>query len=234
MRRTKNIFDFLITEAEVNPLFINQIKKESSLPCSANTGELLEALALEASLCSRCGLRRSANQVVFGSGHPSARLMMVGEGPGAEEDIQGLPFVGAAGKLLTRILDAAGINRDEVYITNVVKCRPPANRLPQKDEVDLCVSYLLRQIELLKPQIIVCLGSLSTQVLVDPKARITQVRGKWYERGGARVMPTFHPAALLRDAAKKRPVWEDFKQIRDAYRLISERGEPNGQGTGSR
>jgi DNA polymerase len=146
--------------------------------------------------------------------------MLVGEGPGSEEDRQGIPFVGAAGQLLNRILEAADIERSEVYIANVVKCRPPGNRLPQRNEVAACLPFLLRQIEIVSPKILVCLGSLATQALISPESRVSSVRGIWHARGEIRIMPTFHPAALLRDPAKKRPVWEDMKQVRDAYRQI--------------
>lgn len=188
----------------------------------------LSVLAERASACSICGLRQTASSVVFGEGHSKAGLMFVGEGPGAEEDKQGRPFVGPAGQLLDRILEAAQISRQEVYIANVVKCRPPGNRLPDRDEVEACLPYLWQQIALIKPKIIVCLGSLATQSLVDPKAKITQVRGSWFERDGIRIMPTFHPAALLRDPSRKRPVWEDMKKVREAYRRSeSERGRAN-------
>lgn len=156
--------------------------------------------------------------MVVSRGNYESGVMLVGEGPGAQEDQQGEPFVGKAGQLLDRILEAAGFKRDEVYITNVVKCRPPGNRLPTAQEAAACYPFLAEQIRLISPRIIVCLGALATQTLIDPAARITKVRGRWSERFGARVMPTFHPAALLRDSSKKRPVWEDFQKIRDAYR----------------
>jgi len=178
------------------------------------------ALKQEALTCQRCRLRQGATQVVFGVGNPQAVLMMVGEGPGADEDRQGIPFVGRAGQLLDKILAAAEIRREDIYITNVVKCRPPQNRMPQEDEVAACVPFLKRQIELIKPKIIVCLGALATQTIIAPEARVSVVRGRWFERFNARVMATFHPAALLRDVSKKRPVWEDMKKIRDIYRTL--------------
>ncbi|MDW7684319.1 MAG: uracil-DNA glycosylase [Bacillota bacterium] len=180
----------------------------------------LKELAGEARQCSRCSLRSQAQQVVFGEGNPAADLMFVGEGPGAAEDEQGLPFVGEAGQLLNKILAAAQIRREEVYIANVVKCRPPENRTPQKEEVESCLPYLLRQIDCVRPRIIVCLGALATQALLGGEARVTKVRGRWHNREGIQVMPTFHPAALLRDPAKKKPVWEDIQKVRDAYRLL--------------
>ncbi|MBC9783659.1 uracil-DNA glycosylase [Heliobacterium chlorum] len=167
--------------------------------------------------CRACPLREGCNQVVFGEGNPEARLMLVGEGPGADEDRLGSPFVGAAGQLLNKILDAGRFPRNEVYICNVVKCRPPSNRLPLPNEVKACLPHLERQIELINPEIIICLGALATQVLVDPKARITRDRGKWVRKEGRLIMPTFHPAALLRDPSKKRPVWEDIQKVMAVY-----------------
>lgn len=180
----------------------------------------LERLAETARDCRRCGLRDGCRQVVFGEGDPRARLMLVGEGPGETEDELGRPFVGKAGQLLDRILAAAGFRREEVYITNVVKCRPPGNRVPSDGEVMTCLPYLYAQIRLIRPAILVCLGSTALRALVSPSLRITQARGRWYERWGVRIMPTYHPAALLRDPDKKRPVWEDFKAVRRAYQEI--------------
>lgn len=174
--------------------------------------------------CQRCALRSGCHQVVFGGGHPRARLMLVGEGPGAEEDRQGVPFVGAAGKLLEKILAAAALERDEIYITNVVKCRPPRNRLPDSEEVASCLPYLNEQISLIDPPLIVCLGALATRTLIGSKNTLTRLRGEWYELGGRRYMPTFHPAALLRDGSKKRPVWEDFKKIALTYAQLNSGG----------
>ncbi len=174
--------------------------------------------------CRRCALRNGCLQVVFGGGDPGARLMLVGEGPGAEEDRLGIPFVGAAGKLLEKILEAAGLKRDEIYITNVVKCRPPRNRLPDTDEVASCLPYLHEQIRLIDPPLIVCLGALATRTLIGSKNTLTRLRGEWYEIEGRRYMPTFHPAALLRDGSKKRPVWEDFKKIALSFAQLNSGG----------
>lgn len=179
-----------------------------------------QALQQEAIKCSRCRLRSTCQQVVFGDGKPDAKLMLIGEGPGKDEDIAGIPFVGRAGQLLDKILHAAEIDRKQVYIGNVVKCRPPGNRLPNPDEVKECRSYLEAQIRIIKPSIIICLGALASQVVIDPKARIGQVRGKWFARSGIKIMATYHPAALLRNESYKRPVWEDFKQIRDTYKTL--------------
>lgn len=171
--------------------------------------------------CKKCHLCEKAKQVVFGKGSYNAPVMLVGEAPGADEDDQGIPFVGKAGQLLDKILAAAGIS--DVYIANVVKCRPPENRLPKKEEVEACWPYLVRQIELIKPRIIVCLGALATQQLVHPQAKITMVHGKIYTKGGIKIVPTYHPAALLRDPNKKKPCWNDFKVIRTIYDSLKER-----------
>lgn len=187
----------------------------SKLP--GKPAEKLLQLQKEAVGCSLCELRKTCSQVVFGEGNFSTRLMLVGEGPGAEEDRLGRPFVGRAGQLLDRILAAAEIKREDVYITNVVKCRPPSNRLPLQPEVDACYPYLKAQIELINPEIILCLGALATRTLYDKNAAITRVRGQWKEKDGRRILATFHPAALLRDPSKKKPAWEDFKMIMTVY-----------------
>jgi len=183
--------------------------------------ESLEQLKEVCLKCNKCGLRAQAKQVVFGEGNPSAKLMFVGEGPGKQEDEMGRPFVGAAGQLLDRILEAAGLRRENVYIGNVVKCRPPNNRMPTADEVAACRGYLEAQIAIIKPSIIVCLGALATKTLINSQAKITRVRGKWFERNGIKIIPTFHPAALLRDPGKKRLVWEDFKSLMKVYREVN-------------
>ncbi len=177
----------------------------------------LDELAGAARECWKCGLRAGCQGVVFGRGNPRARLMFIGEGPGAEEDKQGLPFVGAAGQLLDRIISAAGFSPEEVYIGNIVKCRPPGNRVPTREEAEACMPWLIRQIELINPSLIVLLGSVALQNLLDRNARITMMRGRWITKAGIEFMPTYHPAALLRDETKKRPVWEDMKQVRSRY-----------------
>jgi uracil-DNA glycosylase len=213
----KNLFDLLSEGSAIKRI-------RCSPAVSGPVHRTLDDLARQAAGCTDCRLRQNASKVVFGQGDANAELMFVGEGPGGDEDLQGLPFVGAAGQLLNRILAAAEISRQEVYIANIVKCRPPENRTPHKEEVEACLPYLQEQIRLIAPKIIVCLGSLATQTLVDPKAKISHVRGSWFERDGIRIMPTFHPAALLRDPSRKRPVWEDIQQIRDAYRKIRPKG----------
>jgi uracil-DNA glycosylase len=179
----------------------------------------LEKTCLE---CQKCDLRKGCRQVVFGGGDPQARLMLVGEAPGADEDRLGTPFVGRAGQLLDRILNAAEIDRADVYITNIAKCRPPGNRLPLQPEVDACLPYLFEQLELINPDIVVCLGALATRTLIDKKASITRMRGTWHEKDKRRYMATFHPAALLRDPSKKKQVWEDFKELTRYYHHLGE------------
>ena len=176
-----------------------------------------------AALCQRCRLRSTCRQVVFGEGNIDADILFIGEGPGKDEDEQGVPFVGRAGQLLSKILEASELVRSEVYITNVVKCRPPGNRLPNPDEIKECRNYLEAQIRIINPRIIVCLGAAACQTVIDPKARITKTRGQWLTRNGVKIMATYHPAALLRNPSYKRPAWEDFKLIRDEYKQLTGR-----------
>ncbi len=167
--------------------------------------------------CQACSLRQTCTGVVFGAGSNQSRLVMVGEAPGQQEDLLGEPFVGAAGKLLDQILTAASIQREDIYITNTVKCRPPGNRVPTVLERNICFPWLVRQVELIQPSIIVCLGAIAAQTILGPEIRITRDRGKVFRRKGKMIIPTYHPAALLRDEEKKKPVWEDFQKIRDFY-----------------
>ena len=164
--------------------------------------------------CRRCKLSSGRTHLVFGVGNPNAELMFVGEGPGRDEDIQGEPFVGRAGQLLTDIITKGmGLRRDDVYIANVVKCRPPDNRNPEPDEVSSCEPFLKKQIELVKPKIIVGLGKFAVQTLLQSKIPITRVRGQWHTYQGIKLMPTLHPAYLLRNPADKKLVWEDIKKV---------------------
>ena len=162
--------------------------------------------------CKLCTLGRS--QVVFGVGNPKARLMFVGEAPGEEEDKRGEPFVGRAGQLLTKIIEAIGLTRDQVYIANVIKCRPPGNRNPEGDEVEQCEPFLFRQIDVIKPRVIVPLGKFAAQSLLKTMDPITRLRGRQFDYRGAALIPTFHPAYLLRNPSAKREVWEDMKKVR--------------------
>lgn len=176
--------------------------------------------------CQKCRLCAGRTHPVPGEGNPHARLMFIGEGPGRDEDLSGRPFVGRAGQLLDKMIAAIGLSREEVYIANVVKCRPPQNRAPEADETAACMPYLRAQVGLIRPQVIVLLGSSSLGAILGPEHRITRERGAWIERKGVWFMPTFHPAALLRDESKKRPVWEDLKKVRDKLREL-EANEPN-------
>ena len=165
--------------------------------------------------CTRCKLHTlGRSQIVFGVGNPQADLMFVGEAPGADEDIQGVPFVGRAGQLLTKIIEAIGMKREDVYIANVIKCRPPQNRNPEPDEVEKCEPFLFRQIAVIKPKVIVALGKFGAQTLLRTLDPISRLRGRVFEYRGAKLIPTFHPAYLLRNPSSKREVWEDMKLVR--------------------
>jgi len=177
--------------------------------------DALAALRDEIGDCTRCklhGLGRS--QVVFGVGNPEADLMFVGEAPGHDEDLQGIPFVGRAGQLLTKIIEAIGLTRDQVYIANVIKCRPPENRNPEPDEVATCQPFLFRQIESIAPRVIVALGSFAAKTLLSTEAPISRLRGRVYDLKGAKLVCTFHPAYLLRSPDRKRDTWEDMKKAK--------------------
>ena len=163
--------------------------------------------------CTRCKLCKGRNKIVFGDGNPKAELMFVGEGPGHDEDLQGLPFVGRAGKLLTQMIEAMGLARQDVYIANVVKCRPPDNRLPEKDEIATCAPFLVRQIDVIHPKVIVCLGNCAAQTLIGTNKSISHFRGQWYDYRGSRLIATYHPAYLLRNPAAKADVWNDLKKV---------------------
>ncbi len=165
--------------------------------------------------CPRCKLSKTRTNIVFGQGNPKADLMFVGEAPGREEDEQGLAFVGRAGQLLTRIIEAMGRKREDVWISNVLKCRPPNNRSPEPDEVAACLPFLEEQIRLVAPRVIVTLGAYATQAVLGTDEPIGQLRGRWQSTRGVRVMPTFHPAFLLRSQDRKKDTWEDMKKVRD-------------------
>ncbi len=164
--------------------------------------------------CTRCKLHTGRNQIVFGAGSPTAKLMFVGEAPGADEDMQGVPFVGRAGQLLTKIIEAIGLTRDDVYIANVIKCRPPQNRNPEPDEVAQCEPFLFRQIDTIKPKVIVALGKFAAQSLLQTTEAITRIRGREFSYREAILIPTYHPAYLLRNPSAKRDVWEDMKRVK--------------------
>ncbi|NQT22263.1 MAG: uracil-DNA glycosylase [Candidatus Omnitrophica bacterium] len=174
----------------------------------------LSSLQKDVLACNKCELCKTRTNVVFGSGNPKADLVFVGEAPGMEEDLQGKPFVGRAGKLLTKIIASIGFKREDVFIANVLKCRPPDNRNPFPTEVLTCEEYLMRQLELIKPKVICTLGKFASQSLLKNQVPITRLRGHFHLYGGIKVMPTFHPAYLLRNPEGKRFVWEDMKKIK--------------------
>jgi len=180
---------------------------------AAGEEETLEEIREELGECDRCQLGRTRTNLVFGVGNPHARIVFVGEAPGRDEDLQGEPFVGEAGKLLTRIIQAMGFERGEVYICNVLKCRPPVNRDPLPTEVEVCSPFMLRQIKAIKPEVVVALGKFAAQTLLQTREIISRLRGRFHDYQGIPLMPTFHPSALLRDPAKKREVWEDMQKV---------------------
>ena len=189
---------------------------------SLDPSEALAAVRTELGDCTRCKLHGlGRRQIVFGVGNPEAELMFVGEAPGRDEDLQGIPFVGRAGQLLTKIIESIGLTREQVYIANVIKCRPPENRNPEPDEVERCEPFLFGQVDAIRPKVIVALGTFAARTLLRSDAPISRLRGRVYEYRGARLIPTFHPAFLLRSPDRKRDVWEDMKRVRSLLR-----GEP--------
>ncbi|MGI6114261.1 MAG: uracil-DNA glycosylase [Mahellales bacterium] len=172
--------------------------------------------------CTKCKLHKTRSLAVPGEGQARLPIMFVGEGPGYHEDIQGRPFVGKAGQLLTKMIEAIDFDRQDIYITNIVKCRPPGNKVPEEAEAMACLPYLRYQVFKLKPKIIVCLGATAAKYIISRDIRITRDRGKWFQRKGYYLMPTYHPAALLRDPAKKRDAWEDLKKIKQKYNEITQ------------
>ena len=188
----------------------------------SSAAEALAAIREDLGDCTRCKLHRlGRRQIVFGVGNPDADLMFVGEAPGADEDIQGEPFVGRAGQLLTKIIEAIGLRREDVYIANVIKCRPPSNRNPEPDEVEQCEPFLFRQIDTIKPKVIVALGKFAAQSLLRTTEPITRLRGREYKYRDAILIPTYHPAYLLRTPSAKRDVWEDMKRVRAILDVVS-------------
>ncbi len=190
-----------------------------SEPRPSDPGASLAALRDEIGDCRRCKLCEGRTNIVFGVGDPKAKLMFVGEGPGADEDAQGEPFVGRAGKKLNDMIRAIGLERKDVYIANIVKCRPPGNRAPLPDEAKVCLPYLLRQIRAIRPEIVCTLGATALNFLLGVEEKITRVRGTWRERDGVPVLPTYHPAFILRDADREAEVFGDFDAIASRLRL---------------
>jgi uracil-DNA glycosylase family 4 len=176
--------------------------------------------------CTRCKLHKHRHTIVFGDGNPKAELVFVGEGPGADEDAQGLPFVGRAGKLLTQMIEAMGLQRKDVYICNVVKCRPPENRTPEEDEVSTCSPFLLRQLDVISPTVIVCLGAVAAKTLLKTNRGISQFRGQWLDFRSSKLMATYHPAYLLRNPNAKPEVWKDLQKVMAVLGLQPKKGKP--------
>jgi DNA polymerase len=206
-------------------------------PASASLFEVMNKIADDSLLkihtdlgdCTRCKLHRGRTKLVFGDGNPKAELVFVGEGPGRDEDEQGLPFVGRAGKLLTQMIEAMGLQRKDVYICNVVKCRPPENRTPEKEEVETCSPFLLRQLDTIAPKVIVCLGSVAAQTLLETNRGISHFRGEWLEFRGRKLMATYHPAYLLRNPSAKGEVWKDLQKVMVVLGLQGKKGLPAGK-----
>ena len=203
---------------------LNAKDYEIDIPEGLSTQEQLDCFASQIADCTLCPLHAGRTQVVFGVGNPDADLMFIGEAPGRDEDIQGEPFVGRAGQLLTKIIEAMGFARGEVYIANINKCRPPNNRAPTPDEMARCMPFLERQIDIIRPKVICLLGATAVRGLLDVKQGITRLRGTFMEWRGILVMPTFHPAYLLRNPAGKRDVWEDVQKVRDRVRAFQAGG----------
>ena len=175
--------------------------------------------------CNRCPLSKTRTNVVFGEGNKKAIIMFIGEGPGYNEDKTGRPFVGRAGELFDKMIGTIGFKRENIYIANVVKCRPPNNRNPLEEESKICIEFLRWQVKIIDPDIIICLGAVAARNIIEKDFRITQNRGIWYNRGKFNIMATYHPAALLRDESKKKDAWEDFKNIRKKYEKLNDRME---------
>ena len=210
-----------VSQATSSPVPTSAPAQPSAAPDQAERILELNAMATEVAACQRCDLCQERTQTVFGDGHPNADLVFVGEGPGAEEDRQGIPFVGRAGQLLTKMIESIGMTREEVYIGNIVKCRPPKNRAPLPTEIAACRPYLIKQLALLQPKVIVTLGNVATQAMLQNQQSISRLRGHFQDFNGIALMPTFHPAYLLRSPSKKQLVWEDLQLIRDRLKACS-------------
>jgi DNA polymerase len=193
------------------PVSAHEVLQASNPPSGAP--ETLDLIREELEQCGRCALGATRHKLVFGVGSPQARLVFVGEAPGRDEDLQGEPFVGEAGQLLTKIIQAMGFERNEVYICNVLKCRPPNNRNPEPDEIEKCEPFLLRQLQAIGPQAIVCLGTFAAHTLLRSTEPISKLRGRFHDYHGIPLMPTFHPAFLLRNPNMKREVWDDVQKV---------------------
>lgn len=214
-----NISNALKAKVEAEKeMHLSSFLKNAVCSKSKSAPDDMASLKKEVETCTRCALNKSRNNAVFGDGNVHAKLVFVGEAPGYEEDIQGKPFVGQAGALLTKIIEAMGLRRSDVYICNVLKCRPPQNRNPLPEEVALCKRYLTKQLDMITPRIICALGKFAAQALLAVDTPITKLRGRFHDFGKVKLMPTFHPAYLLRNPLDKKLVWEDMKKVRDALK----------------
>ena len=226
----EQIIQLLKDEAAwAGPFLIMPGSRSEPVSRHQDTATEMEQLRLSVMECTACPLSTTRNHTVFGEGNPEAPLMFVGEGPGAVEDETGRPFVGPAGDLLVRIIEAMGLKREDVYIANIVKCRPPGNRDPHPEEVAACIGYLHAQIDAVAPKVIVTLGRIASQTLLQDTTPISRLRGAFREYQGIRVMPTFHPSYLLQNPAKKRDVWEDIKKVMDVLGLPLQQAESSGR-----
>jgi uracil-DNA glycosylase family 4 len=199
---------------------VPSLKKVVPSPPPSSSALTLEEVREELGDCRRCKLHSTRTNIVFGAGSPRAKLVFVGEGPGRDEDLQGQPFVGLAGQLLTKIIQAIQLTREEVYIANIIKCRPPGNRNPEPDEIKSCEPFLRKQLEVIRPGLICALGTFAAQTLLQTEEKISLLRGRFHRYQGILLMPTYHPAFLLRNPNSKRDVWEDMKKIKKEYDRI--------------
>jgi len=204
VRAVKNYLELDMASGITEYFFSSKVKSKENK---------IFSLKKETSSCAKCAIAKSRNSVVFGEGAVNAKLMFVGEAPGYDEDIKGRPFIGKAGMLLTKIIEAMGLKREDVYICNILKCRPTANRNPLPEEIANCIGYLSKQIEYISPKVICGLGKFASQTLLNKDTSITRLRGNWYEYKGIKFMPTYHPAYLLRNPGDKKLVWQDMKNI---------------------
>ena len=238
--REMGIYDFYRRPVDENTSVLIQAAAEQTaesrpsvpesaepLPILQDKPAALQAIRDDIGDCVRCRLHKGRTKLVFGVGNPDAELMFVGEGPGADEDAQGEPFVGRAGQLLNNMISAMGLKREDVYIANVVKCRPPGNRTPEKDECDTCSPFLLRQIEVIKPKVIVALGAVAAKNLLAVNDSMANLRGRWYDFRGARLAVTYHPAYLLRDPRQKKEAWKDLQMVMKFLGLSAPAKTPN-------
>jgi DNA polymerase len=205
----KSYLEYL-KEMGIGSLFASEMKPEEVLWSRTST---LEEVRKELGDCKRCKLHRTRRTIVFGEGNEKAKLMFIGEGPGYDEDVQGRPFVGKAGQLLTKIIQSIHLQREEVYIANIIKCRPPQNRNPEPDEIESCYPFLVKQIQSIQPDAICALGTFAAQTILRTGAKITTLRGRIFDLEGIKVFPTYHPAYLLRNPEQKREVWEDIRKV---------------------